>query len=147
MPDVLQVVRKYKIRSVFDASCAKNIAWMPVVLKRISSEIWGFKYHCSETNEEVMEEAKAALQDFNFVAFTTDRWWRAGFPQDVELVFAWDVLAHTAYGRVWTFFVNIRKQEIKYVLVDNYPGILNDPVSLLIFSMGGNSGFCSCCSF
>lgn len=122
-----KLVRKYKIRSVYDASCSKNVGWMPTVLRKISSEIWGFKYHCGETQEDLMASAKAALEGFNFATFTSEKWWRYGFPRDVELVFAWDVLAHTAYGRVWTFFVYCRKQEVKYVLVDNYPGILNDP--------------------
>ena len=122
-------IRKYKIRNVFDVSCSKNLDWMPSVLKKSSKELWGFKYQCSEAEEVKMEENRRRLSDLSFVNYVSDKWWRRGFPKDLDLVFAWDVLPHTAYGRVWNFFVNIKKQEVKYVLVDNYPGILNDPVS------------------
>lgn len=119
--------RKYKIRSVFDASCGKNLAWMGVPLKKISNELWGFKYYCGEPDASRMEEAKEVLKEFSFVEFDDRKWWKSGFPEGVELLFAWDTLAHTAFGRVWSFFVNVRKQDIKWVLVDNYPAIMNDP--------------------
>lgn len=122
-----KILRKYKVRSVFDASCAKNISWMPGILQKLGNEIWGFKYYCNDATKEDIDNIKGAFDTLNFVEFDHRRWWRAGFPEDVELVFAWDVLAHTAYGRVWSFFVNIRKQDIKYILVDNYPGISNHP--------------------
>lgn len=120
-------VRKYKIRAMYDASCARNSAWMGVVLRKISREIWGFRYVCAEPSVRRLRAAKRALAHLPFVSFSGARWWRSGFPPATDLVFAWDVLAHTAYGRVWTFFVNVRRDDVKYVLVDNYPGILNDP--------------------
>jgi outer membrane biosynthesis protein TonB len=120
-------VRKYKVRSIFDVSCGRNAEWMPVVLRHIGNELWGVKYHCSEPDDDKMPELKEKLGDFNFVEFDGRQWWKAGFPDDIELVFSWDVLAHTPYGRVWSFFVNIKKQGIKYVLVDSHVGILNDP--------------------
>lgn len=126
---VYKFVRKYKIRSIYDVSCTKNVDWMTVILKQASSELWGFKYYCSEPDEEKMANTKRALADFKFVEFASEQWWREGFVENVELVLSWDTLAHTAYGRVWNFFVNIKKQNIKYLLVDNYPGVLNDPVS------------------
>lgn len=46
---------------------------------------------------------------------------------DVGLVFAWDVLAHTPYGRVWGFFVRARVDGVGLVLFDNYPGLVNNP--------------------
>eukprot|EP00173_Palmaria_palmata_P000833 Plantae.Rhodophyta-Palmaria_palmata.ctg14261.p1 GENE.Plantae.Rhodophyta-Palmaria_palmata.ctg14261~~Plantae.Rhodophyta-Palmaria_palmata.ctg14261.p1 ORF type:complete len:275 (-),score=20.11 Plantae.Rhodophyta-Palmaria_palmata.ctg14261:80-904(-) len=119
--------RKYKIRSIFDASCGKNLAWMSVPLRKISNELWGFKYHCGEPDPTRMIEARETLKEFSFVEFDDRKWWKSGFPEDVELLFAWDTLAHTAFGRVWSFFVNVRKQDIKWVLVDNYPAIMNDP--------------------
>lgn len=126
-------LRKYKIRSLFDASCAKNVDWMPDVLRKVGNELWGFKYYCSLPDEEDAKVAKPKLDDIKFVEFVNDQWWRSGYPEGCELVFAWDVLPHIAYGRVWNFFVKARKQNIKYVLVDNYPGILNDPVSSTAF--------------
>jgi hypothetical protein len=120
-------VRKYKIRSIFDASCSKNLGWMPVPLRKVSNELWGFKYHCGEPDAEKLEAAKVALKEFSFVEYDGRQWWKAGFPEEVELLFAWDTLAHIAFGRVWSFFVNVRKQDINWVLVDNYPNILNDP--------------------
>lgn len=119
--------RKYKIRSIFDASCGKNLAWIGVPLKKISNELWGFKYYCGEPDSSKMEEARERLKEFSFVEFDDRKWWKSGFPEGVELLFAWDTLAHTAFGRVWSFFVNVRKQDIKWVLVDNYPAIMNDP--------------------
>lgn len=119
--------RKYKIRSIFDASCGKNLGWIDVPLKKISNELWGFKYYCGEPDATRMEEAKERLKEFSFVEFDDRKWWKSGFPEGVELLFAWDTLAHTAFGRVWSFFVNVRKQDIKWVLVDNYPAIMNDP--------------------
>lgn len=120
-------VRKYKIRSIFDASCAKNLDWIHIPLKKVSNELWGFKYHCGEPQAEKLREAQEKLSEFSFVEFDSRQWWKAGFPEDIELLFAWDTLAHTAFGRVWSFFVNVRKQEIKWVLVDNYPALSNDP--------------------
>lgn len=120
-------LRKHKIRSIFDASCGKNLDWIKIPLHKVGNELWGFKYYCGEPNEEKMAVAKEALKEFGFVEFDDRQWWRAGFPEGVELLFAWDVLAHTAFGRVWSFFVNVRKQDIKWILVDNYPAIMNDP--------------------
>jgi hypothetical protein len=120
-------IRKYKIRTIYDVSCAKNIGWMPIILHKIGNELWGFKYHCSEHVIAELAEAKNALKEFKFVEYDDRMWWKDGFPSDVELVFAWDVLPHTAYGRVWSFFVHARKQEVTYILVDNYPGMTNDP--------------------
>lgn len=122
-----KVVKKYKVRKVFDISCAKNLEWMPTVLSNIGNEMWGFQYHCSDPEGENVERAKEVLQEFKFVEYHNRQWWKAGFPNNLDMVFAWDVLPHTAYGRVWSFFVHVRKQNIKYVLFDNYPGILNDP--------------------
>lgn len=124
-------VRKYKIRAMYDASCSRNTAWMRVMLRQLSREVWGFRYVCAESSAIRMRRAKRALATLPFVSFSQARWWRTGFPTGVDLVFAWDVLAHTAYGRVWTFFVRVRRDGVKYVLVDNYPGILNDPVRFL----------------
>jgi hypothetical protein len=120
-------VRKYKIRTIYDVSCGRNFAWMPIILKHIGNELWGLKYHCSETDATKMPDLKDRLSEFQFVEFDDRLWWKAGFPDDIELLFSWDVLAHTAYGRVWNFFVNAKKQNIKFVLVDSHVGILNDP--------------------
>jgi hypothetical protein len=120
-------VRKYKIRAIYDVSCGKNLGWIGITLRKVSNELWGFKYHCGETDPERMGAAKEALKEFSFVEFDDRKWWKAGFPEDIELLFAWDTLAHTAFGRVWSFFVNVRKQDIKWVLVDNYPSLTNDP--------------------
>lgn len=122
-------LRKYKIRTVFDASCATNLNWLPAVLSKAGNELWGFKYYCSATDNEKMENSKQKLSKLSFIEYIGDEWWRDGFPEDTELLFAWDILPHVAYGRVWNFFVKAKKQDIKYILVDNYPGILNDPVS------------------
>ncbi len=116
-------VRKYRVRTLYDADCGRTSPWMRDVLVKITREIWGFRYICANPNAST----RKSLNGLPYVTYTTDKWWRAGFPPDVDLVFAWDVLAHTAYGRVWGFFVNIKKANVKYVLVDNYPGILNDP--------------------
>jgi hypothetical protein len=120
-------IRKYKIRTIYDVSCAKNLQWMPVILSKIGNEIWGFKYHCGEYDNEKLASAKISLKEFDFVEFDKRMWWKDGFPADIQLAFAWDVLPHTAYGRVWSFFVNARKYDITYILVDNYPGLSNDP--------------------
>lgn len=125
-------IRKYKIRSVYDVSCVKNLDWMPEILQKAGSELWGFKYYCSATDEDGMAKAKEKLSSMKFVEFISELWWRQGFGQKPELLFAWDTLAHTAYGRVWHFFVKAKSQNIKYILVDNYPGILNDPVRIFI---------------
>lgn len=121
-------LRKYKIRCIYDVSCGKNYDWMPAVVKKAGNELWGFKYYCSVSDGEDVDAAKQKLGKFKFVEFVTDPWWKTGYPEDTELLFAWDTLAHIAYGRVWNFFVKAKKQEVKYLLVDNYPGILNDPV-------------------
>lgn len=133
-------LRKYKIRRIFDVSCEKNYEWMGDILKKVGNELWGFKYYCSLWSGEKAPEARRILGGLPFVEFDDAKWWRAGFASDTELLFAWDTLAHLAYGRVWNFFVKARKQDIKYILVDNYPGILNDPVSVLrySFSVKGN---------
>lgn len=120
-------VRKYKVRNIFDVSCAVNIPWMPIILRKVGNELWGFKYVCAEPDRTRLDSAKEALGSYSYVEFDDRQWWKSGFPDDVELLFAWDVLAHTAYGRVWSFFVNLRKQDVKYVLVDNYPDLSNDP--------------------
>lgn len=130
---VYKYLRKYKIRCIFDASCAVNVDWMPEILQKAGNELWGFKYYCGVTDAEKMVTAKEKLSSLNFVEFVPDHWWRDGFPEDTELLFAWDTLPHIAYGRVWNFFVKAKKQEIKYILVDNYPGIMNDPVSQSFF--------------
>eukprot|EP00173_Palmaria_palmata_P003832 Plantae.Rhodophyta-Palmaria_palmata.ctg4213.p1 GENE.Plantae.Rhodophyta-Palmaria_palmata.ctg4213~~Plantae.Rhodophyta-Palmaria_palmata.ctg4213.p1 ORF type:complete len:245 (-),score=11.02 Plantae.Rhodophyta-Palmaria_palmata.ctg4213:633-1367(-) len=120
-------LRKHKIRAIFDASCGNNLDWIKVPLSKVGKELWGFKYYCGEPNEKKMIAAKAALKEFSFVEFDDRQWWRAGFPEGIEMLFAWDVLAHTAFGRVWSFFVNVRKQDIRWILVDNYPALANDP--------------------
>lgn len=121
-------LRKYKIRTVFDASCGTNLDWLQEVLQKAGSELWGFKFYCSAIENDKRTAAKEKLGKLNFVEFISDQWWRDGYPEDTELLFAWDVLPHIAYGRVWNFFVKAKKQDIRYILVDNYPGILNDPV-------------------
>lgn len=123
-------LRKYKIRTVLDASCGTNSDWMPTVLKQVGSELWGFRYYCMNTGpeaEEATERAKAALSEFPFVEFVPTEWWVGGFPDGLDLVFGWDVLPHTAYGRVWSFFMLARKHAVRYLLFDNYPGLLNNP--------------------
>lgn len=123
-------LRKYKIRTVLDASCGTNVEWMPMVLKQVGSELWGFRYYCMNTGpeaEEGTERAKAALSEFPFVEFVPSEWWVGGFPDGLDLVFSWDVLPHTAYGRVWSFFMLARKHAVRYLLFDNYPGLLNNP--------------------
>ncbi|GAB0490056.1 hypothetical protein MMPV_001286 [Pyropia vietnamensis] len=123
-------LRKYKIRTVLDASCGANTDWMPTVLKQVGSELWGFRYYCMNTGpeaEEGTERAKGALSAFPFVEFVPSEWWVGGFPDGLDLVFAWDVLPHTAYGRVWSFFMLARKHAVRYLLFDNYPGLLNNP--------------------
>lgn len=121
-------LRKYKIRTVFDASCGTNLDWLPKVLEKAGNELWGFKFYCSISEDGKLATAKGKLSKLTFVEFITDQWWRDGYPEDTELLFAWDVLPHIAYGRVWNFFVKAKKQDIRYILIDNYPGILNDPV-------------------
>lgn len=123
-------LRKYKIRTVLDAGCGTNTDWMPTVLKQVGSELWGFRYYCMNTGpeaEEGTERAKGALSEFPFVEFVPSEWWVGGFPDGLDLVFAWDVLPHTAYGRVWSFFMLARKHAVRYLLFDNYPGLLNNP--------------------
>lgn len=123
-------LRKYKIRTVLDASCGTNSDWMPTVLKQVGSELWGFRYYCMNTGpeaDEATERAKAALSEFPFVEFVPTEWWVGGFPDGLDLVFGWDVLPHTAYGRVWSFFMLARKHAVRYLLFDNYPGLLNNP--------------------
>lgn len=120
-----KMVHKYKVRTLYDLSCGRTASWMHIVLRKVSREIWGFRYICANPNTY----ATSKLKRLDFVTFSRDRWWRDGFPPDIDIVFAWDILAHTAYGRVWSFFVNVKRANVKYVLVDNYPGILNDPVS------------------
>lgn len=122
-------LRKYKVRTVFDASCSTNLDWLSEVLQKAGNELWGFKYYCSAIEDDKMAAAKEKLGNLAFVEFIPDQWWRDGYPEDTELLFAWDVLPHIAYGRVWNFFVKAKKQDIRYILIDNYPGILNDPVS------------------
>ncbi|OSX70010.1 hypothetical protein BU14_0953s0003 [Porphyra umbilicalis] len=89
----------------------------------------------------------------SWMTFATSRWWKEGFGGGappagappptaaaatdaggggggtgaVGLVFAWDVLAHTPYGRVWGFFVRARQEGVGLVLFDNYPGLVNNP--------------------
>lgn len=123
-------LRKYKIRTVLDANCGTNSDWMPTVLKQVGSELWGFRYYCMNTGPEAdegTERAKAALSEFPFVEFVPTEWWVGGFPDGLDLVFGWDVLPHTAYGRVWSFFMLARKHAVRYLLFDNYPGLLNNP--------------------
>ena len=122
-------LRKYKIRTVFDVSCATNIGWMPEVVNKAGNELWGFKYYCSLPFEADREMVKAKLTNSKFVEFSLSEWWQEGYPDEIELLFAWDTLPHISYGRVWNFFVQARRQNVKFILVDNYPGILNDPVS------------------
>ena len=122
-----KILKKHKIRKVFDISCVKNLRWMPSILSKVSNELWGFEYHCNDADDGEIQKAKMVLQDFSFAQFHTRQWWKSGFPETLDLVFAWDVLSHTAYGRVWSFFVHVRKQRVKYTLFDNYPGIMNDP--------------------
>lgn len=123
-------LRKYKIRSVFDVSCTKNLDWMPDILRKAGGELWGFKYYCSAVDDQGMTDAKTKLASIPFVEFSSDQWWRSGFPNKAELLFGWDTLPHIAFGRIWNFFVKARMSDIKYILVDNYPSIQNDPVSL-----------------
>lgn len=120
-------IRKYKIRSVFDASCGKNVEWMPKILKAAGGELWGFKYYCSSTDDEEMANAKEKLSSMSFVEFSSDAWWKTGFPSKIEMLFAWDTLAHIAFGRVWNFFVKAKSSQVKYILIDNYPSLTNDP--------------------
>lgn len=128
-------LRKYKIRTIFDASCAKNADWMPEVLRKSGNELWGFKYYCSVPKDEQLDFVKEKFASLNFVEYAPDVWWRDGYPDDTELLFAWDTLPHIAYGRVWNFFVMAKKQDIKYILVDNYPGMTNDPVRRCLASL------------
>lgn len=103
---------------------------MPTVLKQVGSELWGFRYYCMNAGPEAdegTERAKAALSEFPFVEFVPTEWWVGGFPDGLDLVFGWDVLPHTAYGRVWSFFMLARKHAVRYLLFDNYPGLLNNP--------------------
>ncbi|KAI0565280.1 hypothetical protein FGB62_19g283 [Gracilaria domingensis] len=120
-------LKKYKIRSVYDISCANNLEWMPPIVKKAGNELWGFKYYCN-TNADELPLAKEKLAGLSYVEFAPDQWWRTGFAEDTQLLFAWDVLPHIAYGRIWNFFVKSKAQNIKYLLFDNYPGIMNDPV-------------------
>lgn len=123
-------LRKYKVRSIYDVSCAKNAIWMPTVLTKAGNELWGLKYYCSVPNSEREHETREALKDISFTEYVTDAWWKTGFQRSqnqAELLFAWDVLPHAAYGRVWNFFVKAKAAGIKYILIDNYPQIQNDP--------------------
>ena len=100
------------------------------MLRQVGSELWGFRYYCMHAGagaEDGAEAAKVALSPFPFVEFVRSEWWHGGFPDGLDLVFCWDVLPHTAYGRVWSFFVLARKHGVKYLLFDNYPGLLNNP--------------------
>lgn len=120
-------VHKYKVRSVYDVSCVKNLAWLPEVIRKASEELWGFRFFCSVTEPSSMSDAQKALSGLKSVEFVTGHWWREGFSKGTELLFAWDTLPHIAYGRVWNFFVKAKRQQVKYILIDNYPGIMNDP--------------------
>ncbi|CAN8062519.1 unnamed protein product [Agarophyton chilense] len=120
-------LKKYKIRCVYDVSCARNLDWMPEVVSKVGKELWGFKYYCNTPDAGDLSRAKEKLAGLSYVQFAPDLWWRTGFAEDTQLLFAWDILPHIPYGRIWSFFVKSKTQNIKYLLFDNYPGIMNDP--------------------
>lgn len=134
---VYKYVKKYKIRSIYDVSCSKNTKWMPAVLQKAGGELWGLKYICSvppitpknTVSIKELSQVKEELKEIKFAEYTDDLWWKTGFKSDkpIELLFAWDVLPHIAYGRVWNFFVKAKSNKVKYILIDNYPQIQNDP--------------------
>lgn len=123
----LKLLRKLTVQRVFDASCRKNVKWMPTVLRRMEEDFWGFKYYCAEHEGSVSEDVKSELKEYASVEFVELQWWREKFPSDIDLLFAWDTLPHSSYGRVYKFFLTAKQSNTSRVLFDNYPGIVNSP--------------------
>eukprot|EP00183_Erythrolobus_madagascarensis_P006501 CAMPEP_0185845170 /NCGR_PEP_ID=MMETSP1354-20130828/1204_1 /TAXON_ID=708628 /ORGANISM="Erythrolobus madagascarensis, Strain CCMP3276" /LENGTH=496 /DNA_ID=CAMNT_0028545065 /DNA_START=1379 /DNA_END=2869 /DNA_ORIENTATION=+ len=140
--NLYKIVRKNKLRHIADLNCAHNAHWLETVVAKLAEEFWGFTYTCMSPSEEVIESLKQnpALQPLkNVLGFRHTMWWKpadaaqsdggAKLPplKPVDMYFAWDVLAHASYGRIWSFLRTVKAENVRFLLFDHYPAIPNDP--------------------
>ncbi|KAA8498536.1 hypothetical protein FVE85_6121 [Porphyridium purpureum] len=120
-----RVMRKYKVARVLDVSCIKTAMYMAPVLRLAAKHTYRLEYICASSHDSELEKVRDdadLLADVGQaeVKYMNLQWWKEPFPPQVDLLIAWDVLAHAAYGRVWRFFENALECEVKMVLFDNY---------------------------
>lgn len=76
---VYKFLKRHKARRVFDASCPLNTEWLPLVVKRMQEEFWGFKLYCSNHEGPVTGVVRAKFDGIPAVEFVSIQWWIENF--------------------------------------------------------------------
>jgi len=128
---VAKIMKKYNVQRLMDVSCVKNLEWIPVLVKEFSAENPDFRYYCTDSDYDKLKDTKPAFREVHVrdgaVEYLTTNWWKeTDYPDNLDLLLSWNVLAHVSYGRVWGLFFSAQKKKVKLVIFDNYPAISND---------------------
>ncbi|KAG2422776.1 hypothetical protein HXX76_015796 [Chlamydomonas incerta] len=113
-PKVVDIIRKYGIKSLLDAPCG-SLAWMPLVLEQVPDITY--------TGMDVACDVIAGHQ----VAFANRTNWRfycadvchQGLPK-ADMVFSRDSLQHLPLSYAHAFLRNVRESGARYLLVGSY---------------------------
>jgi len=132
---MFRLLKKYHVTRILDTSCIKNARSLTPAIQALARRTYRVEYICASGSEQELESIRNSLVFEESavspaeVSYLKLEWWqkKSLFPPELDMVLAWDVLAHAAYGRVWRFFENLVESGVKTVVFDNYSGERNMP--------------------
>jgi hypothetical protein len=119
---IYTIVQKYKINSILDAPCGA-MAWMPDILKNLSSSSANFKYHGVDLVEEVINKTREKYSnDFKNWKFSVLDVTRGHLPADYDLIVSRDALQHLPLINIYEAIKSYAAAETnsRYLLVGGY---------------------------
>lgn len=126
---VYRLLKAHNISSVIDIPCTGSMFWMPQVLKILEFEIPNFQYRCIAPSDKYLIEGINRFRQFSSATIVKNsNAWASRLPR-ADLAFVWYGLGYWPPRRAWKLLMSLRRSNVKYVIVPNFPGVKNNPGS------------------
>lgn len=120
---ILQVMRRYEIKSIFDAGCGACV-WTEALLHRVFKEIPGFKlYTGCDASSTAVQRARERVAGLGNVVVDVMDLTRDSIPHGFDMILSRDCLQHLSLMDAAKVLCNVAMASPKVFLVGSYlPG-------------------------
>jgi hypothetical protein len=116
---LVDLLLKYKVKSMIDSSCG-GMVWMPEVVEKVREQIPDFKYLGLDVACALVTNHTAAFADKPYMSFRCLDVSYEQVPSGYDLIFSRDSLQHLPMPAAYAFLYNMARSSAKYLLVGSY---------------------------
>jgi hypothetical protein len=122
---LLELIIKYKVKSMIDSSCG-GMLWMPEVIEKVREQIPDFKYLGLDVACALITNHTAAFAAKPYMRFQCLDVCYEPIPSGYDLIFSRDSLQHLPMAAAYAFLYNVAHSNAKYLLVGSYVSLDKD---------------------